>query len=140
MDCEDNCIDTPHDFYHYQDTRAVLQEGGKMHPDPPLSSLYTVEIDITELYPKETFQHILRHVLKYVRGIDSVILRRINKFSHDEYELQKTVIVLSVTAIGRILLDIRFPSRRRIRDDRLDQAFRHIFERHGDLRCLHRFP
>jgi len=139
MDCEDNCIDTPHDFYHYQDTKAVLQEDDKMHHDPLLFSSYKVEIDITELYPKGTFRHILRHVLKYARDIDSVILRRINKFSHDECELQKTI-ALSVTAIGRMLLDIRFPSRRRIRDDRLDQAFRHIFERHGDLRCLHRFP
>jgi hypothetical protein len=139
MDCEDNCIDTRHDFYHYQDTRVVLQEDDKMHPDPRPFSSYTVEIDITELYPEETFRHILRHVLKYARDIDSAILHRINKFSHDECELQKTI-VLSVTAIGRIPLDIRFPSRRRIRDDRLDQGFRRIFERHGDLQCLHRFP
>ena len=45
-----------------------------------------------------------------------------------------------MTAIERIPLDIHCSSRRRIRDDRLDQAFRRIFERHGDLQCLHRFP
>ena len=125
-------------FYHYQDTRVVLQEDDKMHPDPWLLSSYTVEIEITELYPEETFPHILRHVLKYARDIDSVTWHRTSKFSHVECELQKTI-VLSVTAIGRIPLDIRFPSRRRIRDDRLGQAFRRIFERHGELQCLHRF-
>ena len=41
--------------------------------------------------------------------------------------------------LGGIPLDIHCPSRRRIRDDRLDQAFRRIFERHGDLQCLRRF-
>jgi hypothetical protein len=48
--------------------------------------------------------------------------------------------LLSVTATGRIPLDIRCPSPRRIRDDRLDRAFQRIFERHGDLQCLHHFP
>ena len=28
----------------------------------------------------------------------------------------------------------------RIQDDTLDQAFRRIFDRHGDLQCLHLFP
>ena len=37
-------------------------------------------------------------------------------------------------------LDIRCPSLRRIRNDILDQAFRRIIERHGDLQCLRRFP
>ena len=41
--------------------------------------------------------------------------------------------------VGRIPLDIRYPSTRRIRDDRLDQAFRRIFERHGDLQCIRCF-
>ena len=36
-------------------------------------------------------------------------------------------------------LDIHFPSHRRIRDGRLDQAFRRIFERHGDLQCIRHF-
>ena len=48
--------------------------------------------------------------------------------------------LLLVTTIARIPLDIHCPSRRRIRDDILDQAFRRIFERHGDLQCLHHFP
>ena len=51
MDCEDNCIDIRHDFYHSQDTRVVLQEDDRMHPDPRPFSLYTAETDITELYP-----------------------------------------------------------------------------------------
>ena len=45
-----------------------------------------------------------------------------------------------MTVIRRIPLDIHYPSRRRIQDDRLDQAFQRIFERHGDLLCLRRFP
>ena len=92
MDCEDNCIDIQHDFYHCQDTRVVLQEDDKMHPDPRLFSLYTVEIDITELYLGETFRRILHRVLKYARDIDSVTLHRISKFSHVEYELQRTIV------------------------------------------------
>ena len=36
-------------------------------------------------------------------------------------------------------LDIHCPSRRRIRDDRLDPAFQRIFERHVDLRYIRRF-
>ena len=48
--------------------------------------------------------------------------------------------LLSVTSIERIPLDIRFPSRCRIQDDRLDQAFRHIFERRDDLQCLYLVP
>ena len=116
-----------------------MQEDDKMHPDPRPFSSYMVETEIIELYPEETFRHILHHILKYARDIDSVTWHRISKFSHVECELQKTI-VLSVTAIGRIPLDIRFPLRRRIRDDRLDQAFRRIFERHGDLQYLHRFP
>ena len=48
--------------------------------------------------------------------------------------------LLLVTATERISLDIRCPSRCRIRDDRLDQAFRRIFERRVDLQCFRRFP
>ena len=92
MDCEDNYTDIQHDFYHFRDTRVILQEDDKMHLDPRLFSSYTVEIDIIELYPEETFRRILRHVLKYARDIDSVTLHRISKFSHVEYELQRTIV------------------------------------------------
>ena len=92
MDYEDNYKDIQHDFYHFQDTKVILQEDDKRHFDLLPFSTYTVEIDIIELYPEETFQNILRHVLKYARDIDSVILHRISKFSHVEYELQRTII------------------------------------------------
>ena len=90
MDCEDNCIDIQHDSYHFQDTRVISQEDDKMHLDPRLFSSYTVEIDITSPYPEETFRRILRHILKPAQDIDSVTLHRISKFSHVEYELQRT--------------------------------------------------
>ena len=45
-----------------------------------------------------------------------------------------------MTAIGRIPLDIRCPSRHRIRNDMLDQAFRRMIARHGGLQWLRRFP
>jgi hypothetical protein len=40
---------------------------------------------------------------------------------------------------GRTPLDSHCPSHRKIQDDRLDQAFRRIFERHADLLCPHHF-
>ena len=52
----------------------------------------------------------------------------------------KGLLLSVIVVIGRIPLDIRFSSRCRIRDDRLDQAFRRIFERRGDLQYLHPFP
>jgi hypothetical protein len=91
MDCEDNCIDIQHDYYHSQDTREVLQEDDKMHPDPRLFSVYIVEIDITVLYPEESFRQILRHALKCARDTDSVTLHRISTISHVEYEIQRTI-------------------------------------------------
>jgi hypothetical protein len=45
-----------------------------------------------------------------------------------------------VTMIARLPLDIRCPSRHRIRNDMLDQAFRRMIARHGDLQSLRRFP
>jgi hypothetical protein len=92
MDFEDNCIDIRHDFYHSQDTRVVLQEADRMQPDPRPFSSYTVETGITELYPLGTFRRTLRHVLKCARDIDWVTWRRISKFSHVEYGLQRTIV------------------------------------------------
>ncbi len=139
MDYEDNYIDIQHDFYHTRDTRVILQEDDRMQPYPPLSSSYRDEIDIISFSsPEENSQRILRHVQKSARDMCSVILHRISKFSHVEYELQRTI-VSDCDCGGRIPLDIRCPSNRRIRDDRLDQAFQHIFDLHGDLQCLRRF-
>jgi hypothetical protein len=67
-------------------------------------------------------------------------VHRISKYSHGEYELQRTIVSDRDRGGGRIPLDIHCPSIRRVRDDILDQAFRRIFERHGDLQCLHYFP
>jgi hypothetical protein len=80
MDCEDNDIDIQHDFSHFRDTKVILQEDDKKHFDPLPFSTYTVEIDVVELYSSETFRHILRHVLIYVRDIDLA-----------QYELQRTI-------------------------------------------------
>src|SRR6266496_5065350 len=109
-----------------------------MHSDPRISSTYKVETDIIELYPVETLRHMLRHVLKCALDMCSATWHTIDKFSHVEYELQRTT--LSTTAMGRIPLDSHFAFRCRIQNDRLDQAFRRIFERHGDLQCLHHYP
>jgi hypothetical protein len=138
MDCEDNYINNQRDFSHFQDTKVIWQEDDKKHSDPQLFSLYTVEIDISELYPLETFRHILRRVLIYAQDIDLAILHRISKFSHVEYELQRTSLVSDSDWEG-IPLDIRCPLRHRIRDDTLDRAFLRIFERRGDLQCLGHF-
>ena len=140
MDYEDNYINIQHDFYHWRDTRVILQEDDRMQLDPLPSSSYKHEIDIISLSsPEETFQRILRHVQKSARDMCSVILHRISKYSHVEYELQRTIIS-DCDCKGRIPLDIRCPLIRRVRDDILDQAFRRIFERHGDLQCLRPFP
>ena len=48
--------------------------------------------------------------------------------------------LLSVTTIARVLLDIRCPSRHRIRNDIRDQAFASMIARHDDLQCLRHFP
>ena len=45
-----------------------------------------------------------------------------------------------MTTIERAPLDIHCPSRHRVQNDILDQAFRHMIARHGDLQCLHHFP
>jgi hypothetical protein len=59
-----------------------------MQLDPPLSSSYRGEIDITSLSsPEGIFQHILRHIQKSGRDICLVTLHRIHKFSHVECEL-----------------------------------------------------
>ena len=101
MDCEDNYIDIQHGFSHFRDTKVILQEDDKTHFDPLPFSTNRVEIDVVEFYPSETFRHILHHVLKYVRDIDSAILHRISKFSHVEYELQRTTIVSVWQRLGR---------------------------------------
>jgi hypothetical protein len=48
--------------------------------------------------------------------------------------------LLLETMIARIPLDIRCPSRHRIRNDMLGQASRRRIGRHGDLQFLRRFP
>ena len=93
MDYEDNYIDIQHGFCHLRDTRVILKEDDRMQPDPRLSSSYRDEIDITSLsYPEETFGRILRHVQKSARDTYWVTLHRISKFSHVEYELQRTIV------------------------------------------------
>ena len=109
-----------------------------MHSDRRISSSCKVETDIIELYLVETSQHMLRHVLKCVLDMCWATWHKISKFSHVEYELQRTT--QSTQATRRIPLDSHFASRCRIQNDRFDQAFRRIFERHDDLPCLHRFP
>ena len=64
-----------------------------MQPDPPPSSSYRGEIDIILLSSlEETSQHILHHVQKFARDVCSATLHRISKFSHVEYELQRTIV------------------------------------------------
>ena len=93
MDFSDYYKDIQHDFYRFRDTRVILQEDDKKRPDPLPFSSYTVEIDINSpSFPKETFPRILRHIQKSARDMCLVTLHKTSKFSHVEYELQRTIL------------------------------------------------